>query len=96
MFAASHVRRMVHGRGEKENDWKASVLSPRVQGVVSASKSHHAGRRTTTSGAESRSQSREPSTSLGERAAVRLSSVTPGNSSVGRGSLMPGGKAVWR
>ncbi|OAG36458.1 hypothetical protein AYO21_09351 [Fonsecaea monophora] len=41
MFAAGHVRRMVHGTKNellKENDagsWKVGVLSPRVQGIVS-------------------------------------------------------------
>jgi len=90
MFAAGHVRRMVMGKNEKENPWNVSVLSPRVQGVVSVSKTNGA-RRTTMSG---NAHVRE--VSGGERAAVRLSSVTPSQGHGPRGSLMPGSKAVWR
>lgn len=102
MFGPGHVRRMVHhGKSEnglmKENDreWKVGVLSPRVQGVVSHSRGLSASanpmRRTTMGGMDIRGT---PS-GAGERAAgMRLSSMAPGNSS--RGSLVPGGKAMWR
>ena len=95
MFAAGHVRRMVMGKSDKENDWKAGVLSPRVQGVVSHSKGTGMGaaRRTTMSG-DVRST---PST--GDRGPMRMSSITSSHghgSSAPRGSLMPNGKQVWR
>ncbi|KAK5197726.1 tubulin-dependent ATPase kip3 [Exophiala xenobiotica] len=85
MFAAGHVRRMVMGKTEKENDWKVGVLSPRVSGVVSHSKSMgmNSARRTTMNG-DVRST---PSTA--DRGIVRMGSTS-------RGSLMPNGKAVWR
>ncbi|KAJ9616464.1 tubulin-dependent ATPase kip3 [Cladophialophora chaetospira] len=107
MFAAGHVRRMVQGgksenglSKENERDWKVGVLSPRVQGIVSHSRglsgSANPMRRTTLSGMDVRGT---PS-GKGDKAVgggVRLSSVTPGyGPSVSRGSLMPGGKAVWR
>lgn len=96
MFAAGHVRRMVMGKNDKENDWKVGVLSPRVQGIISHSKSmsSNASRRTTMSGMDVRST---PSTQ--DRAGMRMSSITPSHGhsqSASRGSLMPGGKAVWR
>ncbi|EXJ87147.1 kinesin family member 18/19 [Capronia epimyces CBS 606.96] len=96
MFAAGHVRRMVMGKNEKENEWKVGVLSPRVQGIVSHSRSMgtHSGRRTTLSGMDVKST---PST--GDRAGMRMSSIAPthGHSlSTSRGSLMPSGKTVWR
>lgn len=96
MFAAGHVRRMVMGKNDKENDWKVGVLSPRVQGVVSHSKSTGPGgaRRTTMSGDVVRST---PST--GDRGPMRMSSITSSHGhghSASRGSLMPNGKAVWR
>lgn len=94
MFGPSHVRRMVMGKNEKENDWKVGVLSPRVQGVISHGKGMGAFRRTTLTGFDVRS------TPTGaERSGVRMSSVTPSQGqafSASRGSLMPGGKAVWR
>lgn len=100
MFAAGHMRRMVMGKGEKEHDWKAGVLSPRVQGVVSAGKVMNGGaRRTTMAGMEARSQPRDSIVGIGERAAIRLSSATPVHGhghSASRGSLMPNGKSVWR
>ncbi|KAH0847462.1 kinesin motor protein [Fonsecaea pedrosoi] len=98
MFAAGHVRRMVHGTKNellKENDagsWKVGVLSPRVQGIVSHGKSSLVApsnpiRRTTMGGPE-------------RGGGTRLSSVVSGANAHGhsssRGSLMPTGKAVWR
>jgi len=94
MFGAGHVRRMVMGKNEKENEWKVGVLSPRVQGVVSHGKSMsmNGGRRTTMSGMDVRSN---PSTA--DREGVRLSFITQSQGySASRGSLMTGGKAVWR
>ncbi|KAK4937320.1 tubulin-dependent ATPase kip3 [Elasticomyces elasticus] len=96
MFAAGHVRRMVMGKGDKENDWKVGVLSPRVQGVVSHSKGTGMGaaRRTTMSG-----DVRSTTPSTGDRGPVRMSSITSSSGhghSASRGSLMPNGKAVWR
>lgn len=94
MFAPGHVRRMVMGKNEKENDWKVGVLSPRVQGVVSHGKSANGARRTTMSGMDVRS-----TPSVGDRPGGRLSFVTASNGhmhSASRGSLMTGGKAVWR
>ncbi|KIX04475.1 uncharacterized protein Z518_05345 [Rhinocladiella mackenziei CBS 650.93] len=96
MFAAGHVRRMVMGKNEKDNEWKVGVLSPRVHGIVSHGKSAgmSGGRRTTMSGFDVRST---PST--GDLGGMRLSSITPSHAhaqSASRGSLMPGGKAVWR
>ena len=103
MFAAGHVRRMVMGKPEKENDnWKVGVLSPRVQGVVSASKSMGSNPRRTTMGGVDHSvrggHVRESSVGVGERAAMRLS-ATPmrgeGMGHAGRPSLATG-KNVWR
>ena len=103
MFAAGHVRRMVVGKPEKENDnWKVGVLSPRVQGVVSASKSMGSNPRRTTMGGVDHSARgghvRESSVGVGERAAMRLS-ATPmrgeGMGHAGRPSLATG-KNVWR
>jgi len=95
MFGPSHVRRMVMGKSEKENEWKVGVLSPHVQGIVSHGKGGNGFRRTTLSGMDVRS------TPTVERSAGRMSSVTPSHShtihhAASRGSLMPGGKAVWR
>ncbi|KIW70394.1 hypothetical protein PV04_02668 [Phialophora macrospora] len=107
MFAAGHVRRMVHGgKSEsgllKENDreWKVGVLSPRVQGIMGHGRGLSAPvnpmRRTTMSGMDVRAT---PSGN-GERATgggVRMSSINQGQSqTASRGSLMPVGKAVWR
>ncbi|KAJ4520099.1 tubulin-dependent ATPase kip3 [Exophiala dermatitidis] len=94
MFAAGHVRRMVMGKNDKENDWKVGVLSPRVHGIVSHSKSvgPHGNRRTTMSGTDVRS-----TPNPGDRAGVRMSSIAPSHGhSASRGSLMPSGKTVWR
>jgi hypothetical protein len=84
-----------------DRDWKNGVLSPRVQGVVSAGKVMNVGSRRTTMGGfdgpgKSHSRAESMGMTVGERAAMRLSSATPmrtgGND---RGSLMPG-KSVWR
>lgn len=94
MFGPSHVRRMVMGKNEKENEWKVGVLSPRVQGVISHTKGLGALRRTTLTGLDVRS-----TPIAAERSGGRLSSVTSSHGhsySASRGSLMPGGKAVWR
>ncbi|ETN37575.1 uncharacterized protein HMPREF1541_07197 [Cyphellophora europaea CBS 101466] len=104
LFGASHVRRMVHGTSEGK-DWKAGVLSPRVQGVTTAGKSmHSASRRTTMSAFDSsapkgHARGESMGTTVGERAAMRLSSVTPMRAGQDRdrerGSFMPG-KNIWR
>lgn len=93
MFGPSHVRRMVMGKPEKENEWKVGVLSPRVQGIVSHGKGMGGFRRTTLSGLDVRS------TPTVERSGGRMSSVAPSHGhahAASRDSLMPGGKAVWR
>ena len=114
MFGPGHVRRMVHGPGgnpgsDKTNDWKSNVLSPRVQGVMSASKGLGSARRTTMGGgvgvfdrasgvgghARGESSGGSGMITVGERAAMRLSSATPMRVGQDRGSLMPG-KNVWR
>lgn len=83
-FTVSHARRMV--KGEKENDWKASILSPRTAPVVK----HAAHRRTTMSG------DRPRDTISGGRDPVRLSSAVVGSGGGARGSLLVGGKGAWR
>lgn len=93
MFGPGHVRRMVHGKTDKENDWRVGVLSPHVQGVVSQGKSMNGARRTTLSGMDVRS-----TPSANDRTG-RLSSIVASHGhlhSGPRGSLMPSGKAVWR
>jgi kinesin family member 18/19 len=101
LFGSGHVRRMVHGSSDSK-DWKAGVLSPRVAGVTSAGKSLNGGARRTTMGGfdnAARGHTRGESTSMtvGERAAMRLSSATPMRAGHDRerGSLMPG-KNIWR
>ena len=92
MFTASHARRMV--RSEKENDFKASILSPRTAPVVK-----HAGQRRTTMGTMSVNETRTKDMVMPAKEAVRLSTaVTGSGGSVGnsRGSLLVGGKGVWR
>lgn len=84
MFTSSHARRMV--KSEKENDGKASILSPRTAPVVKST-----GPRRTTMG-ESRSRE-HGSTS---REGVRLSTAVTGSGGHSRGSLMVGGKNNWR
>ncbi|KAI5288287.1 kinesin-like protein Klp5 [Ascosphaera aggregata] len=46
MFTTSQARRMV--KGEKESDWRASVLSPRVASITKGSRDHVRSRRSTT------------------------------------------------
>lgn len=94
MFGPGHVRRMVMGKGEKENEWRVGVLSPRVQGIVSHGKGIGGLRRTTLNGLDVRS-----TPTAAERSGGRMSSVAPSyghTHSASRGSLMPGGKTVWR
>ncbi|KAL6714107.1 tubulin-dependent ATPase kip3 [Lecanora helva] len=81
MFTASHARRMV--KSEKENDWKASILSPRTAPVVK-----HSGPRRTTMG--------ETRPGAVSREGVRLSTSITGSGGHSRGSLMVGGKTNWR
>ena len=94
MFSAGHARRMVGGgtRTDKENDWKAGVLSPRVTGVVG--KTAGLRRMTMMNMSEGRERvGREERAGQGHpHGPQRLSSVSSGV----RGSLMPGGKGVWR
>lgn len=85
MFTASHARRMV--RSEKENDWKASILSPRTAPV-----SKHPGLRRTTMGETIRP--RENGTT--SREAMRLSTAVTGSGGNPRGSLLINGKGTWR
>ncbi len=92
MFTASHARRMV--RSEKENDFKASILSPRTAPVVK-----HAGQRRTTMGTMSVNESRSKDMGVPSREAVRLSTAVMGSGGSGgnpRGSLLVGGKGAWR
>lgn len=102
MFAAGHVRRMVMGPPGKTDNWKASILSPRTEGVSG----HHRGmssssRRTTMSGPEG-PFGHARSRSVQDRTAVRLSSANHSNirekeNTAGgvRASLVPG-KSAWR
>ncbi|KAL8986325.1 MAG: hypothetical protein Q9205_000211 [Flavoplaca limonia] len=83
MFTASHARRMV--KGEKENDWKLNVLSPRTAPVVKV-----AAQRRTTLG-----EGRSKDSGLASREGVRLSSIVGGSGGGSRGSFMVG-KGVWR
>ena len=89
MFTASHARRMV--RSEKENDFKASILSPRTAPVVK-----HAGQRRTTMGTMSVNESRSKDMGVPSREGVRLSTAVVGSGGNPRGSLLVGGKGVWR
>lgn len=73
MFTASHARRMV--KGEKGEDWKASVLSPRTAPVLKERPSVSALRRTTLQ----EGTPREASTM--RSAPVRVSSILPGRTS---------------
>ncbi|CAN9452804.1 unnamed protein product [Alternaria alternata] len=90
LLSAGAARRMVksnHG----DADWKHSVLSPRVTPIMKG-----AVRRTTVAnvGDDVRPRTAELAVpSLHSRGAVR---ITSGSSSVGRGSLMPNSKSVWR
>lgn len=100
LFAAGHVRRMVTPASNKESDWKIGVLSPRVQGVVTSrapSSMVGSARRTTMNGLDhDRVHRNGGGTNVGERAAVRLSSISHGHGHGPRGSLMPSQKTVWR
>ena len=84
MFTASHARRMV--KSEKENEWKASVLSPRTAPVVKGS-NHRRMTMTETRPREPRPVSRDSS--------VRLSNAVTASGGSMRGSLMVG-KGTWR
>lgn len=105
MFGAGHTRRMVMAPPAKSDGWKTSVLSPRADGVTGHHRVVSAGaRRTTMGGGSEGGHSR--GMSVGERAAMRLSSVNhhgmreKENVSVApggvRSSLMPSGKSTWR
>ncbi|RMZ90200.1 hypothetical protein DV736_g2580, partial [Chaetothyriales sp. CBS 134916] len=94
LFAAGHVRRMVNGKTEKENDWKIRVLSPRVQGVLSQGKMVSSGPRRTTMGEGLRANSRDANMGVGERASMRLSAV-PQHGHAPRPSLATS-KNTWR
>ncbi len=94
LFTASHARRMV--RNEKENDWRGNnVLSPRTAPVVKVNPQ----RRTTM---QEGKFPKDTAAGLSGREAVRLSTaVVTGSGGAGgggaaRGSLMVGGKNVWR
>ena len=84
MFTASHARRMV--KSEKENDWKASILSPRTAPVIK-----HTGPRRTTMG-----ETRPRESGITSREGVRLSTTVTGSGGHARGSLLVGGKSNWR
>ena len=83
LFTASHARRMV--KSEKENA-RDSILSPRTAPVVK----HPAQRRTTMGG------DRPRDSSITGKEAVRLSSAVTSSGGGNRGSLLVGGKTVWR
>lgn len=89
MFTASHARRMV--RGERENECRTNILSPRTAPVV---KNASSSQRRTTLGDGSRLKD----TGLAGREGPRLSTAITGSGGGGaRGSFMfGGGKGVWR
>ena len=91
LFTASHARRMV--RSEKENDFKASILSPRTAPVVK-----HTGQRRTTMGTMSVNENRSKDMGMPSRDAMRPSTAVTGSGGSGhtRGSLLVGGKGAWR
>lgn len=84
LFTASHARRMV--KTEKENDWRLNILSPRTAPIVK----NPVQRRTTLGDSKSRE------IGVAGRDISRLSSAVTGNGGGPRGSLMVGGKGVWR
>ncbi|MCJ1476231.1 kinesin-like protein Klp5 [Lambiella insularis] len=84
IFTASHARRMV--KSDKENDWRANVLSPRTAPVMKGS----AQRRITMS--EARPKEVRPAS---REASMRLSSVVKGSGGGVAGSLTVG-KGSWR
>lgn len=86
LFTASHARRMV--RSEKENDLKSSVLSPRTAPVLK----HSSSQRRTTVGDGRPKEER----GVVSKEAVRLSNAIMSSGGSTRGSLMVGGKGVWR
>jgi kinesin family protein 18/19 len=86
LLSAGAARRMVKSN-HSDADWKTSVLGPRVTPIMKG-----AVRRTTVANVND-DRPREASPSLNTRAPVR---ITSGSSSVGRGSLMPNSKSVWR
>lgn len=98
LFGAGHTRRMVMPPPAKGDGWKAGVLSPRVDGITGHHRVASGGmRRTTMGGASENSHSR--GMSVGERAAMRLSSVNQSGTrdfAGARSSLMPSGKGTWR
>ena len=90
MFTIGQARRMmIGGRSEREIEWKVGVLSPRVAGVVGKAST----RRTTMGEGKKERDSLSVVDRLPQH---RLSSVVGMNSSAMRGSLLPGGKGVWR
>lgn len=100
MFGAGHVRRMVMPPSTKIDGWKPSVLSPRTEGITSHHRVTSGSRRTTMGGSGEQGHSR--GMSVGERAALRLSSISTNNlrqenqGSGSRTSWMPSSKTVWR
>jgi len=106
MFGAGHTRRMVMAPPAKSDGWKTGVLSPRVDGVTGHHRVASGGaRRTTMSGASEGGHPR--GMSVGERAAMRLSSVNHNairekeNVGLAPGGVKPsllssGGKSTWR
>ena len=84
LFTASHARRMV--KPDKENDWKLNILSPRTAPVIKNSV-----QRRTTLG-----DGRPKDNGMGGREVGRLSTAVVGSGGGSRGSLMAGGKGVWR
>ena len=82
LFTASHARRMV--KSEKENEFKASVLSPRSAPVVKG-----ASRRTTMGEGKPREM-------VVSREAIRLSNAVTASGGGSRGSLLVNSKGSWR
>ncbi len=86
LFTASHARRMV--RSEKENESKASVLSPRTAPVLK----HSSSQRRTTVGDGRPKEER----SIVAKESVRLSTAITSSGGSTRGSFVGGGKGAWR
>jgi kinesin family member 18/19 len=86
LFTASHARRMV--RSEKENEVKASVLSPRTAPILKHSSSQ---RRTTVGDG----RPKEERGIIGKEV-IRLSTAIMGSGGPTRGSFVVGGKGAWR
>lgn len=85
LFTASHARRMV--RSEKENEWRASILSPHTAPVVK----NASGQRRTTLG-----DGRSKENSMLDKESVKLSTAVTGSGGSVRGSFMVGTKGAWR